>query len=204
MGGFCKRGIDCRLVADCPRIADVVGCNAVHGGLGSSGRRRVDNRRQHLIVDVDQGGRRFGLGGRLGHHQRHLVADVAHLVLGEQGMLGLFHRTAVDRLDEPAAGQPADSGEILTREDREHARGAARRGRVDRADRRVRVGATQEAGVGLVRKSDVVGVLPGARQKAVVLLALDGTADEGGSHGVHGLALPMAFAAVATALTMFW
>ena len=42
----------------------------------------------------------------------------------------------------------------------------------------MRVGAAEEAGVGLLRQSDVVGVLPGAGEKAVVFLALDRTADE--------------------------
>ena len=46
-------------------------------------------------------------------------------------------------------------------------------GRVDVANLRVRVRRAQEVGVGMVRRVDVVGVLAGTDQKAIVLLAAD-------------------------------
>jgi hypothetical protein len=77
------------------------------------GRRRgrlrgVDDRRQLLVVDLDQLGRVLRLQIGLGDDERDLVADVAHLLPGEHRMRRLVHRLAVLAVDQPAARQPAD------------------------------------------------------------------------------------------------
>jgi hypothetical protein len=132
------------LVADAPVVDAVVRGLVVHCGGGAHGAWRINHGRQLVVVDLDQqGGVGFGLLQRLGHHQRHPVADVAHLAVGQDRVLGLLHRTAVQAVDQPAAGQAADGLEVLAGEDAQHAR--RRRGGGGRQrDAGVRIGRAQE------------------------------------------------------------
>ena len=170
---------------------------------------RIDHRGQHVVVDLDQ------LGGvarrvlRLGDHYRDVVADVARLALRERRVRRLLHRLAVGAGDQPAAGQPADlaGGEVLAGVDRQHAGRLERLVLLDRLDLGVRVRRAHERGVGLPGQGDVVGVLPGAGEEAVVLFALDPSADQGCGHGWVSwfyLAAAMALEPAMIALTMLW
>src|SRR5205823_1696210 len=113
-------------------------------------------------------------------------ADVADFALREHGMRWLLHRRAIDARDEPSAGQAVDAFEVGTRVNGNHARRLLRFAGVDGANLRVRMRRAQKIAVRLVRQCDVVRVLPGAGQKARVLLALDRLSDESRFDSAHG------------------
>jgi hypothetical protein len=201
MRSFGKSGIDRGLVAERPDVASVV-----RGDI-------VDRRRFPRLGEVDDGRELFVLhlyllGGvarlreGLGDHHRDALADVAHLALRERRVGRLLHRLAVHVGDQPAARQAADLGgaEVLTGVHGQHALRAPGLLRVDLPDLCVGMGRTHKGGVSLVRQGDVVGVLAGAGEEAVVFLALDTCADE---RGVHILP-PIAFAPAMMLFTMLW
>jgi len=185
VGRLGKGGVDRRLVAQRPDVAGVVRCDVVqHWRTLLSRLGRVDHRRQHVVVHLDQlgGVARLLLG--LGNHDRDMVAHVAHLALREHRMRRLLHRLAVDVGDQPSAGQPAElgGGRILAGVHGEHARRLLRLVGLHRLDRRVRVRRAHERGIRLVRQRHVVGVLTRAGEKTVVLFALNPRADERCTH----------------------
>jgi hypothetical protein len=213
--------IDLRLVAERPLVALVVGRGVMKGDAAGllRGIRHAHHRGQHLVVDLDRLGGILGLLHRIGHHHGHVVAHVAHLADGEDGVRRLLHRGAVGVVDEPAAGQPAHLAvDVLAGEDARHAGHLRGRRGVDGLDRRMRMRRTQEHGVGLVGQVHVVGVLPGADEEAVVFLAPECLADVrqlrevGCAHGGAPYAAAEAWAGAAamasppicTAFTMFW
>jgi hypothetical protein len=177
LGGLGEHRVHLRLVADRPLVDVVVGRDVVQrAGLGRIA--HVHHRRQHVVVDLHRLGGIARLGQRVGHHHRDPVADVPHLALRQHRVRRLLHGRAVGAGDQQAAGQPAHlaldvlAGEHLC--DAGHGLGA---GGVDRLDRRVRVRRAHEHGIALVGQVDVVRVLAGAGEEAVVLLAADGFAD---------------------------
>ena len=132
-----RRRVGRRLVAEVPVEDRVVGRD--RRGSAAPGRcavARVDDGRQHLVVDDDRFGRVPGLRQRLGDHHRDVVADIAHLALRQRRMRAGLHRRAVLGVDHPAADQTADlvGGEIVAGEHGEDARHRQRRRRVDRSD----------------------------------------------------------------------
>ena len=158
---------------------------------------RARDRRERLVVDLDQLERVLRDVRRLGDHGRDLLALEAHLVRGEHSLR--------------VAGERRHPGEVVRRErlagDHRHDAGQLRRPRdVDRADARVRERAAQELHVEHPRQDDVVDVRPLAANEAGVLLALDRVAEPANlrrSHRYTSSALSLA-AAYCTALTMFW
>ncbi len=182
-----ERRLHRRLVAVAPVVADVVRHLVVHGRADRGRRLDVDDRRQLFVVDLDQLGRVLGLQIRLGHDQRDLVADVAHLALRQHRMAGLLHRRAVLAVDQPAAGQAADLGvgQVGASEDVQHAGRLQRRVELDGADARMRVRRAQEDGVGLAVQRHVVGVLAVAGEKALVFAPAQALADGARLDFVH-------------------
>jgi len=184
--GLGERRVDGGLVAQRPRVALVAGCLFVD--LRRAGFERgntVHHRRQHLVVDIDQLRGVLRLVRRLGDDQRDRVADVAHLALRQHRMRRLVHRLAVGARDEPAARQAVHPLEVGPGEHGDHPRrGLCLRG-VDLADLCVGVRRAQEVRVRVVRRVDVVGVLPRAGQEAQVFPATDGLADQAGVVGTH-------------------
>ena len=91
----------------------------------------VGDRLEHLVVDLDLGGRVAGGLGMVGGHDRHRLALVADLVEGQHRLVGDL--------------EPVDlaAGHVLVREDGEHAADGQRRRDVDLADPRARVRAAQ-------------------------------------------------------------
>ncbi len=123
----------------------------------------VHDRRQRLVLDVDQ---LQGVVGRVlvgRDDERDLLALEAHLVAGEHG-LGVVgdrrHPRQAQRL-EVLGGD--DRGDVGMRE---------RLGRVDRDDARVRIRAAQDGAVHHAREPDVVEIVALAADEARVLLAL--------------------------------
>ena len=179
MRRFRERGVDRRLVAVAPVVADVVGDLVVHGRADRVGRAQVDHRWQLLVLDLDELGRVLGLEQRLGDDERDLVADVPHLALRQHRVRRLLHRRAVLAVDQPAARQATDLGlgEIGAGDDVDDAGRLLRSVELDRLDARVRVRAAQEDAVGLPRQGDVVGVVAGAGDEAPVLAAAQALPD---------------------------
>ena len=61
----------------------------VHERLGLLGLRVVDDRRERLVVDVNQFGRVLSQVAAFGDGEGHRIADEAHFVLGERRPGGL-------------------------------------------------------------------------------------------------------------------
>ncbi len=126
----------------------------------------VDDRRQRLVVDVDQFERVVGrvLVGR--DHERDLLPLEPDLVAREHGL-----RVVRDRRHP----REPERLEVLRGDDGGDVRVSERPRRVDRPDARVRVRAAQHGPVDHSREPDVVEVAPLAADEARVLLALQAT-----------------------------
>ena len=97
------------LVAEMPVIDRVVGRDVVDDGLARlGGLGRIDDRRQHVVIDVDLLGRVARLSERVGDDDGDVVADIAHLALRQRRMGARLHGRAVLRMDHPAADEAAD------------------------------------------------------------------------------------------------
>ena len=103
-----------------------------HRRLFGGGGLRVDDRRQRLIVDTYAFQGVFGQVTALGDHDRHRLADVAHLVHGDAPM---FHRLA--HADREWQGPTLD---VLTDEYAVHAFHQQRFGEVHGSDARMGMG----------------------------------------------------------------
>ena len=176
--GLGERFIYAGGVADLPLKAPVTRCVVMHVRACGGDVADVDDGRQHLVVDVDQRGGGLGLLQRFSHDQRHAVADIAHFGVGNDRVLGLLHRRAVDVVDEPAARQTTHSLEMFAGEDTQHAVGLGRGCGVQRLDGGVCMRAAQKVAVGLAMQRDVVGVLADTGEKALIFAAEHALADK--------------------------
>ena len=164
----------------------------------------VGDRRERLVLDLDELGRVLRDRPRLGHDHGDAVADVPCLVEGEREV-----RRHPDLFGyRPGAGQRAGpvGGELGTAEGGDDTLNLAGRGEVDLADPRVRVRAAHDREPDLAGQVDVVDELAVAGDELPVLLARDRGADDAaggeGLSGRHHASAPTA--AVRTAATMFW
>ena len=141
----------------------------------------IDVVRQHAIRNVDRSGSGLGLILGFGDDHGDVIADITHLVDGEDGMGPRLHGRSVLRVNHPAADQPADLvlGHFIAGENTDHARHLLRLGGVDRLDGGMRMGAAHEICPGLPRQVDVVGVIALACDEAQVFLAPYAGADAG-------------------------
>ena len=105
---FGKCGVYLRFVTDRPFVAMVVRGNLVQG-RGFSGIAHVHNRWQNVVFDVNQLGSVAGLFECFSHHHGDVVADIAHLALGQDGVGGFFHGLAAGVGDQPATRQAIDA-----------------------------------------------------------------------------------------------
>jgi hypothetical protein len=173
MVGLGDGGLGCRLVAEQLHEADIVGAalpDPRRAGLGCLGGR--DRRRQRLVVDLDQFGGVLRLVQRLRHHERHIVADPAHLVLGKR-RVGRLERAAVAPLQAARHRQVAPSGRLPVGagEHRQHARRGLGAGGIDPADAGVGVRGAQHAGVGHAGQHHVGDIAAAAAQQPRILEA---------------------------------
>ena len=126
------RGIDRGRIAEVPVVADIAGrlVGQTCGAPGFSASAASTTAGSTRVVDRDLLGGVARLPEALGDHHRDRIADMAHPVDGEHRMRRLLHRRAVLRIDQPAAGQPADAvgRHVLAGEDGDDAgrRGARR------------------------------------------------------------------------------
>ena len=92
-------------------------------GRRVEGRRQGEDGGQLLVLDVDQAGGQLGRVLRLGRHDRHRLAVVLRLAIGDDG--------AISELWTEARDGP---GQVRGRHDQAHARDRERLARVDRDD----------------------------------------------------------------------
>ena len=124
MRGRGERGVDRRLVADRPLVAHVARRVVVNRRVRLRRLRRIDDRRQHLVIDFDQLGGVLRLLQRLGDDDRDLVADVAHLALRQQRMLGSFIGVPSVLVMSQPHGRPPTPREVGAGVDRDARRGS--------------------------------------------------------------------------------
>ena len=117
-------------------------------------------------------------------HAGDSVADIADLALGQHRMGAGLHVRAVPRLDHPAADQVAPAGrlDVVAGEHRAHTGRRLGAALVDAADPGMRMGRADEVGIHLAGPVDVVRVVPGPGDEALVLLAPDRSADSVRGH----------------------
>ena len=141
--------------------------------------REVGDRRQALVIDIDQFGGVARLVQALGDDIGDGVADKTHGAARQDRPGRREHLAAVparhlglgrDLLD-------AVGVEIRDRVDGENTGRCLRRRGVERADAGMRVRRAQHIAPGLAGEVDIVGEMPGSGQKALVLAPLDRLAD---------------------------
>ena len=161
-----ERGVRRRLVARLPVEDVVVGLAlevvADHRGVGVQRLAGVDDRRQRLVLDVDQLERVARRVPVLGDDEGDLLALVAHLVGGQHGLhVGRQRR-------HPCQLQAVEHG---ARDHRLDLRVGLRRRRVDRHDAGVGVRAGEDRAVQHPGQLHVVEVVASTTQEPGVLLA---------------------------------
>ena len=186
VGRLGKGRLGLGLVAEGPledRVAGSLGMNLRSRRALRLG--RVDDGRQHVVVDDDALGAVAGLVGCLGDDDGDDIADIAGHVLGDRRVGAGLHRRAVLGMDQPAADETADAvvGEIGAGEHGDDARCRLRLGRADRLDAGMGVRRAHEGRVGHALELDVVGVPALAGDEAPVFLAKNTGADAVLSHG---------------------
>ena len=188
----------------------VVGAEVGVREVGSVGDRglHVEHRREHVVLDVNQVGCIARLADRPGHDDDDGLAGERDVVDRDRGVTGRLHV----RRDRPRARQAALFGvQVGAGQDRHHIGGGLGRGRVDRGDPGMCVGAAHERQVQHAGQRDVVGPLGATGDQALVLFAQAGLAQLAGGGAVvdGGHATPagveaLALAAACTDFTMFW
>ena len=147
-------------------------------GVGMQERRRffarglrVDHRRERLVVDGNQLGRVLGQIAALGHHQRHRLAHIAHVLDRERPLVDLGLERDQERV--------AELAHVLAGDHRPDAVLCQRLSRVDADNLGVRVRRANDVGVQRPgRHRQVVGVAPAPRQQRGVFLPQHRSAEE--------------------------
>jgi hypothetical protein len=198
-----ERRVGGGLVPDLPVVADVaLGLGPDERCAGGQGLLERAQRGQLLVVHRDQVAGRPCFLARLGQDDRYRITHVPRRV-GRDGRVGrLDHGGAVLVGDQPSAGEAAELllGHVLAREHGCHSRRGKSRARVDASDPGVGHVGAHDVGVELAWPVHVVGIPALAGEKAIVFLALDGSADSRAGHRQP----PIAFAPAWTAFTMLW
>ncbi len=79
-------------------------------GRGLFGMAHIDHCRQYVVFNFHQLGSVLGLFQSFGYHHGHVVAHIAHLAIGKNGVRRLVHGLATGVGNEPAARQAIDLG----------------------------------------------------------------------------------------------
>jgi hypothetical protein len=134
----------------------------------------VRHGRQLFDVDRDRLSRVFSLRLGLRNHHRHRLADVTHLVPGNDRLKVALE---LGQVREPQRDY-RHLCDIRSGHDRMHARHGTRRGRLDAADAAMRHGAAQHHGVQHPLALDVVDEAACAAQEAKILGPVHGLSDQ--------------------------
>ena len=176
MGGRGKGLFRRCLVAKFPVVAQVAGRIGMHlrcAGLECG--THIDHRSQDFVIDFDDFAGIARLAGAARDHHGHQVADISHMVDGDDVVTRCLVWIALLVLDRPAADQPADlvGSHILAGVDGDDTGHLACGIGVDRPDFRERMRRPQEHGVKLTRAIDVICVMALTRNEAEIFLATD-------------------------------
>ena len=132
----------------------------------------VGHRRQRVVFDFDRLGGVARRGQSLGDHQRHRLADMAHLAERQHRPRRVVPRLAVAAHERHRARHVAETvgAHLFSGSDKQHARHAPRRARIDALDMRMRHRRAQHEGLRHPRQHHVVGItaLPGDQPKILV------------------------------------
>ena len=142
---------------------------------GLQGILDLADRRQRIVLDLDQLGGVLRLGAAFGDHGRHRLADIAHGLVRQRTARRHLGRAAVGIGEHRRKGEVTDSllGHVVPGEDGDHARSLARSRRVDPDDPGMGMRRAHQHEVRLVGPGQVVGEAAGAGQKPIVLDTLD-------------------------------
>ncbi|MGY4420380.1 hypothetical protein ACVWY2_002805 [Bradyrhizobium sp. JR6.1] len=128
---------------------------------------QAGHRRQRRPLDVDGLDRVAGMIDGIGDHKGDGVADMAHLILGEDRIRRCGERIGFEI---EQARQAAELGDIGRGQDQRHAGHAAGLAGIDRVGR-VRMRRAQHQRVQCGRRCNVVGIAALAANQSVILLA---------------------------------
>ena len=141
----------------------------------------IRDRRQEIVVDVDQRGGVLGDIAAVGDDDRDRLTNVRHLAVGErEAPHAVERRAGIGMPHHAALGH--DRREVVEGEHGVHARQRQRGILHDAADRGMRVRAAHEAGMQHVRHDDIVDEAALATQERRVFDAVDARPDQR-SHG---------------------
>ena len=138
---FGKRSVNLCFVTNRPFVAMVVRSDFVQS-RGFGGIAHIYDRRQNVVFDVNQLSGVTRLLQSFSDHHGDVVADIAHLALGQDGVSGFFHRLAAGVGNQPTARQSIDAVacDVFAIKNTDHARGRQSSFYVDRFDMRMRMG----------------------------------------------------------------
>ena len=173
-------GLDILAVMALPMDAEVRAALRPHQRhAGVVRMREVGDRRQRIVIDIDQFGGVARLLQAVGDDIGDGVADKTHGAARQDRPGRREHLAAVPARDLGLGRDLLDAVgvEIRDRVDGENTGRCLRRRGVERADAGMRVRRAQQIAPGLAGEVDIVGKMPGAGQKALVLAPLDRLAD---------------------------
>ena len=178
-------GLSFRLVAALPQEADIVGHVVPdRGRAGLHCGMRVGHDRQGRVVHNHRfRGLHGGAAGFRDDH-RHGLTHEADPVAGQQLAVGLRRGATIGTRKADAAGDRLHVGQVGVGEHGDHTGHRARRGGVDRVDRRMRVRRAHQHGLQHALRLAIRGVVAAAGQQALVFP----TADRPRLHCRHGAA----------------
>ena len=135
----------------------------------------LDDRRQHLVIDLHQLGGVARLGGGVGDDNRHRVADMPHPVARQGRSRRHRHFRAVAIGDRAHARDRADAiaRQILAGENANDTRSRYGRRGLDRSDPGMRMRRAQHRQMGLTRPDNVVEIAAASGQEPPVFGASD-------------------------------
>ena len=158
---------------------DDVGVQLAAHWRSGRGLSHVGDERLDVVVDRDQRSGVLGEVAAVRDHQRHRLADVADLAVGERVEPRLVERHAGVR-DPHHAAVGHHLGDVVEREHGMNAGQSQRHLLVDALDQRVRMRAAHERDVQQVGQRDVVDEAALAAQQRFVLEAIDAGANQEG------------------------
>ena len=161
-------------------------------------RHEIDRRRLGRIVDLDQVERILGKVTTARHHQRHRLADEAHLARRERSMGARMDEAGV--LIEQRHGR-VGVAQIIVGDHRVYAGERERGACIDAREARLGVGAAEHGRVQHVRQVNVIDEARAPGKQPCILAPLDRLADQPRGHGSSPRSIA---AARRTAATICW
>ena len=178
MGGRPEDGLDRLEIAHGLAETDIVAqIGPDQRCIGVDRVRRIDHRRQFLIVDLDQFRRVAGLVHGFGDDEGDRIADELHRTGGKRRPIWFVDRRTVRPFERQQDWrQRGDNAEavglpVVMGQHRQHAGCGPRRRTIDAGDAGMGMGRAQDMAAGLAGPVEIVGILPAAAQQSRILIA---------------------------------